>query len=66
MSLEDLKKKLEHEAEKNAFLESELDEKSTTMTVTVQRLREEARGECSTRREEGGGGVRRWECGVRV
>jgi len=43
VSLEDLKKKLEHEAEKNAFLESELDEKSTTMTVTVQRLREEAR-----------------------
>lgn len=42
VSLEDFEQRLNHALERNAFLESELDEKEA-LAVTVQRLRDEAR-----------------------
>lgn len=44
VSLEDFESKLNLAIERNAFLESELDEKET-LAFTVQRLKDEARGE---------------------
>lgn len=46
VSIEDFEQRLNQAIERNAFLESELDEKEV-MAVTVQRLRDEARGEKS-------------------
>lgn len=42
-TLKDLEQRLEIESEKNALLESEVVEKQT-MAITVQRLKDEARG----------------------
>nr|XP_033501564.1 nuclear distribution protein nudE homolog 1 [Epinephelus lanceolatus] len=42
MSLEDFEQRMNHVIERNAFLESELDEKETLL-VSVQRLKDEAR-----------------------
>lgn len=44
MSLEDFEGRLNQAIERNAFLESELDEKESLL-VSVQRLKDEARGE---------------------
>lgn len=44
MSLEDFEQRMNHVIERNAFLESELDEKEN-MLESVQRLKDEARGE---------------------
>lgn len=46
MSLEDFELRMNHVIERNAFLESELDEKENLLE-SVQRLKDEARGECS-------------------
>ena len=43
VSLEDFEQRLNHAIERNAFLESELDEKEFVL-VSVQRLKDEARG----------------------
>lgn len=43
VTIEDFEQRLNHAIERNAFLESELDEKQE-LTITVQRLRDEARG----------------------
>ena len=43
VSLDDFEQRLNQTLERNAFLESELDEKDS-LTVTVQRLHDEARG----------------------
>lgn len=43
MSLEDFETRLNQAIERNAFLESELDEKESLL-VSVQRLKDEARG----------------------
>lgn len=43
MSLEDFEQRMNHVIERNAFLESELDEKEN-MLESVQRLKDEARG----------------------
>ena len=43
VSLDDFEQRLNQALERNAFLESELDEKDS-LTVTVQRLHDEARG----------------------
>lgn len=45
MSLEDFELRMNHVIERNAFLESELDEKENLLE-SVQRLKDEARGEC--------------------
>lgn len=45
-SLEDFEQRLNQAIERNAFLESELDEKESLL-VSVQRLKDEARG-CKT------------------
>lgn len=42
-SLEDFEQRLNQAIERNAFLESELDEKESLL-VSVQRLKDEARG----------------------
>lgn len=47
MSLEDFETRLNQAIERNAFLESELDEKESLL-VSVQRLKDEARGEDKT------------------
>lgn len=47
MSLEDFEGRLNQAIERNAFLESELDEKESLL-VSVQRLKDEARGEDET------------------
>lgn len=47
-SLEDFEARLNLAIERNAFLESELDEKED-LKVMVQRLKDEARGECVCR-----------------
>ena len=47
MSLEDFEGRLNQAIERNAFLESELDEKESLL-VSVQRLKDEARGEQPT------------------
>ena len=44
VSLEDFEQRLNQAIERNAFLESELDEKESLL-VSVQRLKDEARGE---------------------
>lgn len=44
MSLEDFEQRMNHVIERNAFLESELDEKENLLE-SVQRLKDEARGE---------------------
>lgn len=44
MSLEDFEQRLNQAIERNAFLESELDEKENLL-VSVQRLKDEARGQ---------------------
>lgn len=44
MSLEDFEQRLNQAIERNAFLESELDEKENLLE-SVQRLKDEARGE---------------------
>lgn len=49
MSLEDFEGRLNQAIERNAFLESELDEKESLL-VSVQRLKDEARGKNKTRR----------------
>ncbi|KAH8027451.1 hypothetical protein HPB51_005733 [Rhipicephalus microplus] len=46
-SLEEFESKLNQAIERNAFLESELDEKEA-MSFMVQRLKDEARGESSS------------------
>lgn len=47
MSLEDFEQRMNHVIERNAFLESELDEKENLLE-SVQRLKDEARGsKCS-------------------
>ena len=43
VSLDDFEQRLNQTLERNAFLESELDEKDS-LSVTVQRLHDEARG----------------------
>lgn len=43
MSLEDFEQRMNHVIERNAFLESELDEKENLLE-SVQRLKDEARG----------------------
>lgn len=43
VSLEDFEQRLNQAIERNAFLESELDEKESLL-VSVQRLKDEARG----------------------
>ena len=43
MSLEDFEQRMNQVIERNAFLESELDEKETLLE-SVQRLKDEARG----------------------
>lgn len=43
VSLEDFESRLNQAIERNAFLESELDEKESLL-VSVQRLKDEARG----------------------
>lgn len=45
VSLEVFEGKLNHAIERNAFLESELDDKES-LAFTVQRLKDEARGWC--------------------
>lgn len=45
MSLEDFEQRLNQAIERNAFLESELDEKENLLE-SVQRLKDEARGGC--------------------
>ena len=47
MSLEDFEGRLNQAIERNAFLESELDEKESLL-VSVQRLKDEARGKEET------------------
>lgn len=47
MSLEDFEQRMNQVIERNAFLESELDEKEN-MLESVQRLKDEARGEHTT------------------
>lgn len=47
MSLEDFEQRMNHVIERNAFLESELDEKENLLE-SVQRLKDEARGELLT------------------
>lgn len=47
MSLEDFEQRMNHVIERNAFLESELDEKENLLE-SVQRLKDEARGIHST------------------
>lgn len=49
MSLEDFEGRLNQAIERNAFLESELDEKESLL-VSVQRLKDEARGKERTQR----------------
>lgn len=49
MSLEDFEQRMNHVIERNAFLESELDEKENLLE-SVQRLKDEARGETVTLR----------------
>ena len=49
VSLEDFEGRLNQAIERNAFLESELDEKESLL-VSVQRLKDEARGERPTLR----------------
>lgn len=44
MSLENFEQRLNQAIERNAFLESELDEKESLL-VSVQRLKDEARGD---------------------
>lgn len=46
MSLEDFEQRMNHVIERNAFLESELDEKENLLE-SVQRLKDEARGKLS-------------------
>lgn len=46
MSLEDFEQRMNHVIERNAFLESELDEKENLLE-SVQRLKDEARGKCT-------------------
>lgn len=46
MSLENFEQRLNQAIERNAFLESELDEKESLL-VSVQRLKDEARGDYS-------------------
>lgn len=46
MSLEDFEQRMNHVIERNAFLESELDEKENLLE-SVQRLKDEARGQHS-------------------
>ena len=48
MSLEDFEGRLNQAIERNAFLESELDEKESLL-VSVQRLKDEARGMTETK-----------------
>jgi len=43
MSLEDFEQRMNHVIERNAFLESELDEKENLLE-SVQRLKDESRG----------------------
>lgn len=45
VSLENFEQRLNQAIERNAFLESELDEKESLL-VSVQRLKDEARGDC--------------------
>lgn len=47
VSLEDFEQRLNQAIERNAFLESELDEKESLL-VSVQRLKDEARGKIIT------------------
>lgn len=47
VSLEDFEGRLNQAIERNAFLESELDEKESLL-VSVQRLKDEARGKAET------------------
>lgn len=47
MSIEDFESKLNVAIERNAFLESELDEKENLKSM-VQRLKDETRGLCAT------------------
>lgn len=47
VSLEDFEGRLNQAIERNAFLESELDEKESLL-VSVQRLKDEARGKVKT------------------
>lgn len=47
VSLEDFEGRLNQAIERNAFLESELDEKESLL-VSVQRLKDEARGQFQT------------------
>lgn len=54
VSLEDFEGRLNQAIERNAFLESELDEKESLL-VSVQRLKDEARGEKARRFESRGG-----------
>lgn len=49
VSLEDFEGRLNQAIERNAFLESELDEKESLL-VSVQRLKDEARGKERTQR----------------
>ena len=49
-SLEDFEQRLNQAIERNAFLESELDEKESLL-VSVQRLKDEARGILQTSTE---------------
>lgn len=49
MSLEDFEGRLNQAIERNAFLESELDEKESLL-VSVQRLKDEARGKDEAQR----------------
>lgn len=49
MSLEDFEGRLNQAIERNAFLESELDEKESLL-VSVQRLKDEARGKDKARK----------------
>lgn len=51
VSLEDFEGRLNQAIERNAFLESELDEKESLL-VSVQRLKDEARGKKKTRRNQ--------------
>lgn len=51
MSLEDFEGRLNQAIERNAFLESELDEKESLL-VSVQRLKDEARGKKKTLRNQ--------------
>ena len=56
VSLEDFEGRLNQALERNAFLESELDEKETLREM-VQRLKDESRGQRSPRSRRGHTGV---------